>query len=166
MARPHKEARGHSFSCARISDPQGRRITAACLPPGVPFQQCGPSRGASFAKRHMCLGCTFFSLRVLFHCAPGGINDVAGEVISPSLSPHRRVLHAHVHAGLSRVGQRLKERLECNCGPACVICVLSATERRGVLHFNIVLKRCLRQTGNSIVPIIVVCQLYWKNVLD
>lgn len=39
------------------------------------------------------------------------------------LSPHRRVLHAHVHAGLSRVGQRLKERLECNCGPACVICV-------------------------------------------
>lgn len=72
VARPHKEARGHSFSCARISDPQGRRITAACLPPGVPFQQCGPSRGASFAKRHMCLGCTFFSLRVLFHCAPGG----------------------------------------------------------------------------------------------
>lgn len=39
----------------------------------MPFQQCGPSRGASFAKSYICLSCTFFSLCLPFHIALRGL---------------------------------------------------------------------------------------------
>lgn len=127
-----------------LATPKAGGLQRPVCRPECRFSNVDPRVG----PRLQSVTCAWAALSFLcassFTVRRGGISDVAGEVISPSLSPHRRVLHAHVHAGLSRVGQRLKERLECNCGPACVICVLSATERRGVLHFNVVLKRGIR----------------------
>lgn len=40
---------------------------ADCLSLVVPFQQCGPSRGASLAKSYICLSCTFSSVCHPFH---------------------------------------------------------------------------------------------------
>lgn len=148
-----------------LATPKAGGLQRPVCRPECRFSNVDPRVG----PRLQSVTCAWAALSFLcassFTVRRGGINDVAGEVISPSLSPS--LCFACTRARRPVTGRSAFERAaRVQLRPRMCDLRLSATERRGVLHFNVVLKRCLRQTGNSIVPIIVVCQLYWKNALD